>query len=217
MQAARWARAHPECEFLGTDVSKATVAIARDLARKQGLTNVRFEVADLRNAGHNKRFDLVVCTGVVHHLADPKVGLRAVARALKPGGEALLMVYRRGLRVELASTRRKVLSATGEDASPSEKFDVAVQVLADRNDRLSTLLRRLAKVTPSLVADALINPIEHHYEAEDLCALTDGTGLEFDRWLHPDRWTSQATAELQLEFFARLHNDNPPITTQETP
>ena len=33
-----------------------------------------------------QRFDLIVCTGVLHHLADPAAGLRALRSVLKPDG-----------------------------------------------------------------------------------------------------------------------------------
>ena len=38
-------------------------------------------------------FDLIVCTGVLHHLADPDAGLRALHDVLKPDGAMHLMVY----------------------------------------------------------------------------------------------------------------------------
>lgn len=40
-------------------------------------------------------FDLVVCFGVVHHILDPVLSLRAFRRALRPGGRALVWVYGR--------------------------------------------------------------------------------------------------------------------------
>ncbi len=40
-----------------------------------------------------RRFDLIVCTGVLHHLADPDAGLRALRSVLKPDGAMYLMVY----------------------------------------------------------------------------------------------------------------------------
>ena len=38
-------------------------------------------------------FDLIVCTGVLHHLADPDAGLRALRSVLNPKGAMYLMVY----------------------------------------------------------------------------------------------------------------------------
>ena len=38
-------------------------------------------------------FDQIVCTGVLHHLADPDAGLTALRDVLEPGGAMHLMVY----------------------------------------------------------------------------------------------------------------------------
>src|SRR5207302_4663278 len=40
-------------------------------------------------------FDFIVCYGVLHHLADPVAGLRALGRVLKPDGVIDIMVYGR--------------------------------------------------------------------------------------------------------------------------
>ena len=46
-----------------------------------------------RPASLGRSFDLVVCTGVLHHLADPVAGLRALRDVLSPEGAMHLMVY----------------------------------------------------------------------------------------------------------------------------
>ena len=38
-------------------------------------------------------FDLISCTGVLHHLPDPQTGLNILSASLKPGGGMFLMVY----------------------------------------------------------------------------------------------------------------------------
>ena len=40
-----------------------------------------------------RTFDQVVCTGVLHHLPDPDLGLRALRDVLRPQGAMHLMVY----------------------------------------------------------------------------------------------------------------------------
>ena len=38
-------------------------------------------------------FNKIVCTGVIHHLPDPEIGLRALRSVLKPEGAVHIMVY----------------------------------------------------------------------------------------------------------------------------
>jgi SAM-dependent methyltransferase len=51
--------------------------------------------ADLRHPPFApSSFDLVYSLGVLHHLEDPRGGLRALARLVRPGGELRIYVYR---------------------------------------------------------------------------------------------------------------------------
>jgi SAM-dependent methyltransferase len=77
-------------EMVGMDVSAAIdVAAARDG------DGADFVQADLRLPPFApETFDLVYSLGVVHHLEDPLVGVRALARLVRPGGELRLYVYR---------------------------------------------------------------------------------------------------------------------------
>jgi len=48
----------------------------------------------IENAGElGRRFDLIICTGVLHHLADPDAGLNAFRSVLGADGAMYLMVY----------------------------------------------------------------------------------------------------------------------------
>lgn len=77
-------------EIVGMDVSAAIdVAAARDGGRAD------FVQADLRFPPFPPDcFDFVYSLGVLHHLEDPVVGIRALARLVRPGGELRLYVYR---------------------------------------------------------------------------------------------------------------------------
>jgi SAM-dependent methyltransferase len=55
---------------------------------------VSFVETDLRRPGlQAEAFDVVVCSGVLHHTPDPRSAFRAVARLLKPGGHLVLGLY----------------------------------------------------------------------------------------------------------------------------
>jgi SAM-dependent methyltransferase len=66
----------------------------RDLQRKYKLENLELHqlpIERIRELGRS--FDLIVCTGVLHHLLDPDLGLRALRAVLRPHGAMRLMVY----------------------------------------------------------------------------------------------------------------------------
>src|SRR6478609_2291957 len=93
-QAARYALREPDARVTAIDVSETSLRHTRDLQRKYNLDNLELRqlpVERVREIGRS--FDLVVCTGVLHHLPDPDDGLRALRDVLWPSGAMRLMVY----------------------------------------------------------------------------------------------------------------------------
>ena len=82
-------------EIVHLDFSEASTALAKERARIRGLNNitwVSYSLLSLPALGLGK-FDYINCSGVLHHLADPDLGLRALRSVLKADGAIGLMVY----------------------------------------------------------------------------------------------------------------------------
>jgi len=78
------------------DFSSASLEHARRLKRALALDRVSYVRGDLfRLPLKHGRFDVVLCLGVLHHTADPRGGLEALARLLRPGGLLLVGLYNR--------------------------------------------------------------------------------------------------------------------------
>src|SRR5215475_13225087 len=78
-QAAAHAMREPDARVTGIDISEASLRYTRDLQRKYDLRNLdlhRLAIEDVGELG--RAFDEVVCTGVLHHLSDPDIGLRSL-------------------------------------------------------------------------------------------------------------------------------------------
>lgn len=75
-------------EAIGVDFSPINISNANRLNSnyiKNSL--VRFELADVRRLPFaDQSFDIVFSNGVVHHLPEPREGVRELLRVLKPGG-----------------------------------------------------------------------------------------------------------------------------------
>jgi SAM-dependent methyltransferase len=105
-EIARLARAGT---VLGVDVSAAAIARARSLA--QGLGNVTFECADAQvHRFPPARFDLAVSRFGVMFFDDPAAAFANIARALRPGGRLVAMVWQAAERNEWEVTLRRSLS-----------------------------------------------------------------------------------------------------------
>lgn len=74
---------------LGVDLDATAVATARDRAALMGLTNVTFEVGDVRSLTLDAPVDAVTGRFVLLYMAKPAEGLAAALRHVRPGGLAV--------------------------------------------------------------------------------------------------------------------------------
>lgn len=74
----------------GIDISDESVSTAQKVATAAGLSDVtKFDVMDAENlAFDDNTFDIIVCSGVLHHL-DLKYAYSELARVLRPDGEII--------------------------------------------------------------------------------------------------------------------------------
>lgn len=78
----------------GIDLSKPALAEAQKYAEETGLDGVSFKVRSVLDTGFDDAcFDLVYCTGVLHHTPDPFGGMVELCRVLRPEGKILVSFY----------------------------------------------------------------------------------------------------------------------------
>lgn len=95
------ARAAGEGSALGVDVSEAAIARARSLAEAEGVGNAAFEVADAGTHGFAPAsFDLAISRFGTMFFGDPGGAFANLARALRPGGRLVMLVWQAAERNE---------------------------------------------------------------------------------------------------------------------
>jgi len=183
-QAAKYALCHPSANVVGIDLSTTSLDETERLKRKYQLANLETLQLPIEDAvSLDRHFDLIVCTGVLHHLADPEEGLRALRSVLKPEGAIYLMVYAPYGRAGVYLLQ-EYCRTLGLGSSTKEINDLATVVEAlSSHHPLAMLLRRSrdAQNTDAL-ADALLNPRDRSYSVPQLFELIERNGLQFGRW-----------------------------------
>ncbi len=119
-QAAVFAYTNPDAKVVAVDVSQPSLDHEQYLKDKHGLWNLELRllpIEELPTLGRD--FDLVVSTGVLHHMAEPLAGMKALAQCLRPDGVVAVMLYAKygRLGVELLETVFRDLGLQQDDAS----------------------------------------------------------------------------------------------------
>jgi SAM-dependent methyltransferase len=183
-QAAKYALCRPGARVVGVDVSTTSLDHTERLKRKYKLANLELQQMAVEGVGElDRRFDLVVCTGVLHHLEDPDAGLRALRSVLKPDGAIYLMVYapygRAGIYL-LQEYCRKL--GIGTSAREINDLATVVEALPPQHPLVTLLSGSRDALNADALADALLNPRDRSYSVPQLFDFIDRNGLEFGRW-----------------------------------
>jgi len=183
-QAAKHAMRWPEARVTGIDFSATSVRCTDELKQEYNLDNLQLHQLPIDRVGElGASFDQIVCTGVLHHLPDPDVGLRALRTVLKPDGAMHLMVYapygRTGIYMLQEFCRRLGIHATDEGIRDL----IAALGALPPGHPLGTLLRETPDFRhEAALADALLHPQDRAYSVPQLFEFLNRGGLTFGRW-----------------------------------
>ena len=183
-QSAKYALCHPAARVLGIDVTQTSLEHTEKLKRKHDLTNLKTQQLPVENAGElDQRFDLIFCTGVLHHLIDPDAGLRALRSALKPDGVMYLMVYapygRAGAYMIQEYCRRL---GVGTSQQEIDDLTPVLKQLPEYHPLLSTLRGSRGSLDADALVDAVLNPRDKAYSVPQLFDFIERNDLKFGRW-----------------------------------
>ena len=184
-QAAKYALRQPAARVVGIDVSSTSLRHTKKLKRKYNLANLDIYQLPIERVRELERsFDQIICTGVLHHLADPDAALGALRTVLKPDGVMHLMVYapygRAGIYMLQEYCRRLGIGTSAKEIQDL----VAVLKTLPQGHPLEHLLRQ----TPDFqradaLADALLNPRDRAYSVPQLFDFIERSDLTFGRWV----------------------------------
>ena len=158
-----------------------------------------------RRRACRRRFDQIVCTGVLHHLEDPDAALRALRDVLEPDGAMHLMVYapygRAGVYM-LQEFCRLVGMPASDDGIRA--LIAALEELPARHP-----LARLLRDAPDFrreaaLADALLHPQDRAYSVPQLFEFLEGAGLRFGRWVRQAPYSPRCGVMARLPQAARI-------------
>ncbi|MCW2661062.1 MAG: SAM-dependent methyltransferase [Mycobacterium sp.] len=185
-QAAVIAFMNRAAKVVAIDVSRSALDHEQYLKDKHRLQNLELRLLPIEEVSAlGSDFDLIVSSGVLHHMADPLVGLTALGECLRRDGALGVMLYAKYGRVGV-----EILESVFRDLGLSQD-EASVQLV---KDALAVLpgdhpVRGYLKVARDLLSDgALVDTFLHSrqrsYTVQQCLDLVSSAGLAFQGWFN---------------------------------
>ena len=183
-QAAVLAFTNPAANVVAIDVSQPSLDHHSALKDRYGMRNLELHLLPIEELGAlGREFDLVISTGVLHHMAEPQTGMKALAGCLNPDGVIAVMLYGRYGRigVEIMQSVFRDLALEQNEAS---LFAVKEAVALLPQDHP---LHSYISMAPDLqfdagIVDTFLHGRDRSYTVADCLDLVASAGLIFQDW-----------------------------------
>ncbi|MGH3562529.1 MAG: class I SAM-dependent methyltransferase [Mycobacterium sp.] len=185
-QAAVFAFTNPGAKVVAVDISQPSLDHQQYLKDKHGLFNLelhRLPIEELATLGLD--FDLIVSTGVLHHMADPQAGMNAVAGCLRPEGAVGVMLYAKYGRigVELLQSVFRDLGL-GQNEESIALVREALSLLSADHPVHGYLRMAQNLRSDAVLVDTFLHGRERSFSIDDCVDLVSSAGLVFQGLLH---------------------------------
>jgi SAM-dependent methyltransferase len=185
VQAAYTAFMSPDDEVIGLDLSEASLAHERYLQDRHELTNLKLFKGDLLDVGSlGLTFEVILCTGVLHHMADPAAGLATLRDVLAAGGVMVLLLYGATVRTGVYMLQ-DAFQRMGIKQSPESVAQVR-RILTELPARhyAQDYIRAAGELKhDAAIVDTFLHPQDRAYTVPQLLELVEGAGLAFQNWI----------------------------------
>ena len=172
--------------IVGVDLSLTSLAYAKRKIEETGYKNVEFlqgDILDLKNL--NRKFDVIECGGVLHHMKEPLEGLKVLLELLEPHGFLKLGLYSEISRKHIVRVRefikKKKFNNTVKDirncreAIIKQNDDELLHKVIHNNDFYST----------SGTRDLIFHVQEHQFTIPEISKILNDLDLEFLGFANP--------------------------------
>ena len=169
---------------LAIDLSLASLGYAKRKTLELGLASIEYRQADiLALAGLEERFDLIECSGVLHHLEDPCEGWRILAGLRKRGGLMRVGLYSETGRRSVVRARELIAArGFGPDADGIRACRAAIR----EDPSLAHLARNEDFFSMSGCRDLMFHVHEHRFTLPQVESTIARLGLRFLGFEFPD-------------------------------
>lgn len=174
------------CNAMAVDLSYSSLAYAQRKAKELGVTNLQFIQADILDLGGlKKKYDVIECAGVLHHMNDPMAGWKVITGLLKNGGLMKIGLYSELARAPIAEMRKEMASPNfGISSAEIRKY--RQDIIRSSDSRNGEIKSYFDFYSLSMVRDLLFHVKEHRFSLQQIKSCLETLGLRFCGFESPE-------------------------------
>ena len=181
-QLVSYALEYPKHTITAIDLSPTSLTFAKLMTQKYNITNINFQIMDILNvADLSQSFDLIMSTGVIHHMSSPLDGLMALSKVLSANGRILLGLYSSTARKDLQKIKRDILTFLETDEANITREGVKQWRAQISNEYKKKPVCKMPDFFYlNGLYDLLFHPQQTEYTLIEVEELLEQCGLSFD-------------------------------------
>ncbi len=207
---------YKNAQVIAIDLSLSSLAYAQRKINQLGIDNVELVEMDiLEVALLEKKFDIIECGGVLHHMDDPSQGLKALVGVLNPNGFLKLGLYSELARKDIVKAR-KYIASKNLQANEDSIRDFRETIFSGKAPELNSLSKSSDFYTLSSCRDLCFHTKEHRFTVNQLRDTLKSNELKFLGFLLPkpiksayEKYFPEDKKQTNLQNWAKFEEQHP--------
>ncbi len=172
-------------EIIGIDLSLSSLSYAKRKLDELDIKNVKLVQMDILeiNLLHRK-FDIILCSGVLHHMQNPLIGFNALLGALKSNGFMKLGLYSELARQDVVAAK-KYIETNGMKSTEKDIRLFRQRVIEGISDEIDSLKLTTDFFSMSMCRDLCFHAEEHRFTIDQIEEIMSLNKLNFLGFMLP--------------------------------
>ena len=167
------------CQVLAVDLSLTSLAYAKRKTDELNVSNLEYLQADILDLHRlDKKFDVIECLGVLHHMGKPMAGWEVLTDLLKPSGLMKVGLYSELARGKIVKIREEINSLEVE-TTEAEIKNFRQLIVSTQNYNDQRLVKSSDFYSLSTLRDLIFHVQEHRFSIPQIVNCIDELGLKF--------------------------------------
>ena len=178
-QAISAASRYSDSRVLAVDLSLSSLAYAKRKTAELSIQNIDYIQGDILDFGQlDEKFDLIECSGVLHHMEDPRSGWEKLHSCLKPGGLMKIGLYSDLARQNIVQMRKEI-EALGLEPIVNDMRNFRKIIMSSEKDHHKRIQTSDDFYTLSNIRDLLFHVQEHRFTIPQIMDCLSKLDLKF--------------------------------------